>query len=237
MLLLGIDDAGRGPVIGPMVLAGCIMKEEDEKSLKELGVRDSKLLSQKRREFLEKKIKEICVAWKRFKITPDEIDSGLNKNLNLNQVEAFIAAKIINELILNLSLKDKKEIKVILDCPSINTTSWKNQMLGFLKEFNKSLEPSKINIVCEHKADSKYICVGAASILAKTLREKEVLEIKKQINMDFGSGYPSDPLTIKFLKDNLEKHRGSGIIRKSWKTVKNLEKQEKNLSQKKLLNF
>jgi ribonuclease HII len=55
--------------------------------------------------------------------------------------------------------------------------------------------------------------------------------------MDFGSGYPSDPLTIKFLKDNLEKHRGSGIIRKSWKTVKNLEKQEKNLSQKKLLNF
>jgi ribonuclease HII len=237
MLVLGVDDAGRGPVIGPMILAGCILKQEDEKPLKDFGVRDSKLLSQKRRVIIEKQIKEKSVSWKTIKITPAEIDSGLGKNLNLNQVEALAVAKILYELLSNISEKEKKDIKIILDCPSINTLSWKNQMLGFLYSLDKNLKNKNLNIICEHKADLKYICAGAASILAKTLREKEISKIKKEIDMDFGSGYPSDPKTIEFIKKNFDNPKHSNIIRHSWKTVKNLEKGDILKKQKKILDF
>ncbi len=237
MLVLGIDDAGRGPVLGPMILAGCILKQEDEKPLKDFGVRDSKLLSQERRVAIEKRIKEICVSWKTILITPDEIDTGLSRGLNLNQVEAFASASIISGLMKNLANNQKQNLKVIIDCPSINTISWKNQMLGFLEELNPKYKSENIEIICEHKADLKYVCAGAASILAKTLREKEISKIKKEIDIDFGSGYPSDPKTIEFIKKNFDNPKYSSIIRHSWKTVKNLKKTNTTKNQKKIVDF
>jgi ribonuclease HII len=97
-LKLGIDDAGRGPVLGPMILAGCILKEEDESELKKLGVRDSKTLTQKRREFLAQKIQEVAVAYDIKKIYPNEIDFSLNSGTKLNELEANKMAEIVNVL-------------------------------------------------------------------------------------------------------------------------------------------
>ena len=98
MLKLGIDDAGRGPVMGPMILAGCLIDEKVEKELRNLGVKDSKDLTQKRREFLEQKIKEIADTFEVVLATPNEIDSNLESGTNLNEVEANMAAKIINKI-------------------------------------------------------------------------------------------------------------------------------------------
>jgi len=211
-LLIGIDDAGRGPVIGPMCLAGVLIDKEQEQELKKLGSKDSKLLTPKQRVDIALELKKI-VKFRAHLITPAEIDTGLGEGLNLNQVEAFASAAIINELVSELSDENRKNLKIILDCPSINTEGWKNQLLGYIKE--KGLSK---NIHCEHKADFNHIVVSAASIIAKTTRDAEIERIKKEIGIDFGSGYPSDPNTKKFLEEHVLDFKKERIFRESWST-------------------
>jgi ribonuclease HII len=207
MLKLGIDDAGRGPVIGPMVLAGCLIDEETEKEFKKLGVKDSKQLTAKRREFLANKIREMAETFEIVIASPEEID---NKSLgNLNQLEAIKMAEVINKI-----NKGFGKIKVIVDCPSTNITNWKD----FLKMKIENL--SNLEISCEHKADQNHISVSAASILAKSVREKEMDKLKEKYGKEIGSGYTSDPATCKFLEMNIESHKDEGIFRKTWATFK-----------------
>jgi ribonuclease HII len=212
MLTLGIDDAGRGPVIGPMVLAGCLLNEEAEKELKTLGVKDSKQLSQKRREFLAEKIKEMAETYEVVILHPPEIDGeSEGERIKLNELEAFACATIINKI-----NKGFNRIKVIIDCPSPNITKWRD----FLKTKIENL--SNLEISCEHKADRNHVSVSAASILAKTTREKEMDVLKDKYGKEIGTGYCSDPVTQKFLEKNSEKYENDGIIRKTWITWKRI---------------
>ncbi len=194
----GIDEAGRGPVIGPMVIA-VVCGNND--LLRNIGVKDSKMLSEVRRETLLKKIYDNSEYVNFLIISEDEIDEAVNKNL-LNYLEAKY-----------ISLLMRKGNSYVVDCPDVDT-----------ERFRKILnELSGVeDIIAEHKADVNYPVVSAASIVAKVTREKEIEKIKGEIG-DFGSGYPSDPRTIKFLK---EYYRINGKLpphtRKSWKTVKNL---------------
>jgi ribonuclease HII len=206
-LELGIDDAGRGPVMGPMILGGCLIKKSDQKELKELGVRDSKTLTPKRRAFLAEKIKEIAISYKLIKIFPDEIDSKKDAGVKLNEVEAIAAAEIIDAL--NSS---KEKLDVVLDCPSTNTVAWKDFLISKLKKTDN------LEIESKHKADQTNVSVSAASILAKEEREKEVSKIKEKYGNEIGSGYPADPNTIEFLKNNAIKLKDEGLFRKSWST-------------------
>jgi ribonuclease HII len=210
MLKLGIDDAGRGPVIGPMVLAGCLVDEEIEKEFKKLGVKDSKQLTAKRREFLADKIREQAITFEAIIIHPKEIDGKKEEGVNLNDVEAFACASIINKI-----NKGFDKIKVVIDCPSTNITAWQD----FLKRNIKNL--SNLEISCEHKADQNHVSVSAASVLAKSLREKEMNSLKEKYGPEIGSGYSSDPSTTRFLKKNIHKYDKDGIFRKSWATWKN----------------
>jgi len=211
-LLLGIDDAGRGPVIGPMILAGCIIDEEAEKEFRTLGVRDSKQITPKRREFLAKEIKEKSKSYKVISISPEKIDTSSEKGLKLNELEAIACAKIINNL--NQNLEGKGKIKVVIDCPSPSINKWTD----FLKSHVDNL--SNLEISCEHKADRNHISVSAASILAKSKREEEMDKLKKEFGEEMGSGYPSDPKTKKFLAKNKDNEKTSRIFRKTWKTWK-----------------
>lgn len=209
MLTLGIDDAGRGPVIGPMVLAGCLLDEKAEKELKKLGVRDSKQLTQKRREFLAEKIKENAETFEVSITKPGEIDGLNGKAINLNHLEAIKAAWLINKI-----NKGFKKIKVIVDCPSPNIAKWTD----FLKTKIKNL--SNLEISCEHKADKNHVSVSAASILAKCVREKEMALLKEKYGPEIGSGYASDATTCKFLVDYSKKYQNDGIFRQTWSTWK-----------------
>ena len=206
-MILGIDDAGRGPVIGPMILAGCLIDEETEKEFKKLGIKDSKQLTPKRREFLAEIIRKKAETFEITITYPKEIDDKLAKGINLNNVEAIRAAEIINKI-----NKGFKRIKVIVDCPSVGIAKWTD----LLKTKIDNL--SNLEILCEHKADQNHISVSAASILAKSAREKEMDALKKIYGDEIGSGYTSDPATIKFLEKNVIKHEDSGIFRKSWET-------------------
>jgi len=218
-LQFGIDDAGRGPVIGPMILAGVIIHSKDEAELRSLGVKDSKLLTQKRREELEIKIKEIAHSYS-VKITmPDTITETNIAGLKLNELEALECSKIINEL--NV-IPD--EMFVVLDCPSPNLEAWGNYLKKNIKK------TSNLKISCEHKADFNHISVGCASILAKCERERQMEKLKIKYP-DIGSGYPADPKTKAFLAKYAIKYKDRGIFRKTWATY---ERIVKKVSQQKL---
>ncbi len=195
---LGIDEAGRGPVIGPMVIAGAVITEKDKEWLKRIGIKDSKLISPKKRETLYSELIN-KIEYKTIIIEPKEIDEALTSNsINLNWLEAIHSARIIN------FFKDKIN-KAILDCPSNNITAY--------KEYVSKLLMKKPELVVEHKADLNHISVSAASIIAKVTRDRIIHELKLKINKDFGSGYPSDPKTIKFLQENYNKYN---FFRKTW---------------------
>jgi ribonuclease HII len=210
--ILGIDDAGRGPVIGPMVLAGVIIDENENTELKSYGVKDSKLLTPIKRKQIKEKILQ------RFKShveisTPKEIDDSTN----LNYLEAIKSAMIINKL-----MKDENDqVKIIIDCPSTNLVAWRQDVYKLLKKTDN------IELIVEHKADLNHPTVSAASILAKERREDEIEKLRMHYDVDFGSGYPADPKTKEFIKDNFENNDVKDIIRFSWNTVKKLQK-EKN---------
>ena len=209
VLNLGIDDAGRGPVIGPMILAGCLVNPDVEAEFKKLGVKDSKQLTQKRREFLADIIKEKAETFEVEIIHPNEIDGRNGEGIKLNEVEAIACANIINKI-----NKGFGKIKVVVDCPSPNITKWTE----FLKTKVDNL--SNLEIVCEHKADQNHISVSAASIIAKTIRELEMDKIKEKYGVDIGSGYCSDPLTCRFLEKHAREFKEHGLFRQTWTTWK-----------------
>ena len=202
VLTLGIDEAGRGPLIGPMILAGVVVDESGAENLRSLGVKDSKLLLHGKRVMLYEKIVSAARKFRIISIPPREIDEALNsKSMNLNRLEARACAEIINEL---------RPDKAIIDCPSSNPAEYTAYLKGLLDDQN-------VQLVVEHKADVNYVECAAASILAKVTREQEIEKIKKEKG-DFGSGYPSDPKTVRFLDENYGRH--PEIFRRTWATYK-----------------
>ena len=200
--VLGIDEAGRGPVIGPLIIAGVMIHDGKEAMLG--AVKDSKLLKHKQREILYHQI----VAHSEFKIievSPQEIDDALNsEELNLNWLEAHKQAEIINEL---------KPDVAIIDCPSPNCKKYTEYLRNLL-------EDKKIKLIVEHKADVNYPVCSAASIIAKVKREEEVAKLKEKYG-NIGPGYPANAVTQKFIKENWEKH--PEIFRHSWSTFKRIK--------------
>src|SRR3989338_6694090 len=184
-------------------MAGVLVKEEKLENLKNIGVKDSKLLSPLKRERLYDQIIDIAEDHVIIIVPPKEIDNALNSDdMNLNWLEAVKSAEIINKL---------KPSKAVVDCPSNNIQAYSNYL--------KKRLTVKCDLVVEHKADLNYVESGAASILAKVTRDNEIEKLKKQCRIDFGSGYPSDPKTVKFLKENYDKYN---FFRKSWASYKNV---------------
>jgi ribonuclease HII len=217
VLLCGIDEAGRGPVIGPLVMAGVVIENTDEAKLKEIGVKDSKLLDKKEREELFKKILGIVKEYKIISLTPDIIDETLKSpSTNLNMLEAETTSEILNEL---------KPDKAIIDLPDRDQERYQ----GFIR---KNLENKKLELITEHKADFNYPVVSAASILAKVTRDRYIEHLKETFGEDFGSGYTSDEKTVKFIEKHWNNDR-IHFIRKEWATWKDMkrEKQQKRLGE------
>jgi len=227
-LILGIDDAGRGPVIGPMVLAGCLIPKEIEEEFRRAGIKDSKLLTAQKREELVKVIKETSIDQHHVILTPTDIDTGMGKGVNLNEVEAMASAAIINHIVSKLTESQKKDMVIVIDCPSTNPNAWLITVMKYVKQENKD-----VRIRAEHKADFHYPSVSAASIIAKTTRDAEIEKLKKEVGFDFGSGYPSDPFTKKALMEHGDELLKKRIIRESWATWQEIvnKKNNKNIKQ------
>ena len=215
MLIAGVDDAGKGPLLGPMILAGVMVNERDMAKLRVLGVKDSKLLSASQRDLLYDLIINVVKNYKVVIVSPKEIDKAVeSENSNLNWLESVKFAEIINAL---------KPGRVMVDCPSPNIEAYTEHLRKHLKV--------KTHLQCEHHAESKSEAVAAASILAKVTRDREVAKLRKKYG-EFGSGYPADPKTKKFLEKNWKKY--PELFRRSWASYKRFAGDRK---QKTLLDY
>ena len=206
MLVAGVDEAGRGCVIGPLVVAGVLVKEENLQVLKRLGVKDSKLLSSKKRETLFTEIIRLAESHHIIKLSPTEIDHAVDsgrKLHKLNRLESETMAQIINTL---------KPDEAYVDAADVLEDRFKHHIQERLT--------IKTILTSKHKADKIYPAVSAASIIAKVTRDSEIATLTAQ-HGDFGSGYLTDPKTMAFLKQWL-KNNGEypDFVRKSWKPAK-----------------
>ena len=209
MLVCGIDDAGRGAVIGPLVIAGVLIEEENVHKLVEIGVKDSKALTPKRRERLTEEILKIVKDHYVVKLAPSEIDRVVEagKKLHkLNRLEAQAMAEVVRRL---------KPDVVYVDASDVSAERFGRHILEEV--------PFKVKIVSKHRADRIYPVVSAASILAKVERDRAIAEIRRRYG-DFGSGYITDVKTVRFLERWIRTH-GSypDFVRKSWKPAKRLK--------------
>jgi len=200
--ICGIDDAGRGPMLGPLVIAGISIDKKNIKKLTALGVKDSKKLTPKLREHLYKKIIEIVDDYYIAEISPRSIDASVKKHC-LNSLEAKYMAKVVSKLNPDISYVDSCDV---------NPTR-------FGKEISKLSDNHKIKSY--HRADSRFVVVSAASILAKVSRDRAIMKLRKDHNL--GSGYPSDSVTVKFVTKYYKKnHEMPKFVRKSWKPVQRI---------------
>ena len=208
MRIAGIDEAGRGPVIGPMIICGVCIQDDKINLLENLKVKDSKKLSRKRREEIYKKVLENdSVEIKKIEVGPEEIDKRYSKSLSLNDLEVEKMVQII---------KDLNPDVVYVDCPDVNIEKVTKIIRDKIKR--------PIKLIIEHKADVKYDIVSLASIIAKVTRDRLIEKLKKDFG-DFGSGYPSDVKTKNYLIDWYKINRKwPPIVRKTWKTLRKLEK-------------
>ena len=218
-MICGTDEAGRGPCFGPLVVAGILVETDAE--LIRIGVCDSKQLTPKKREQIAPVIKKIASNYEIIVLPATDIDD-LRKTMTLNELEVFVYSKIIEKLRPDVCYVDAVDVK---------EERFGRDILARL-----SYKPRMIS---EHKADEKYPIVGAASILAKVTRDEHVRkiaqELEPKLNLPLGSGYPSDPVTKKFLEkwveqfDSLPPH-----VRQSWETCQKLIK---NKNTKRLDDF
>jgi ribonuclease HII len=206
LLIGGVDEAGRGCVIGPLVIAGVTLREENLSSLKRIGVKDSKLLSPRKREELAAAISRLVEKQVTIKLTPAEIDRAVEsgrKLHKLNRLEAETMARVIDDL---------RPDEVYVDAADVVEERFKHHIQEVLA--------GKTKITSKHKADRIYPVVSAASIIAKVERDREIAALAAQYG-DFGSGYLTDPKTVAFLKLWLGTHgEYPDCVRKSWKPAR-----------------
>jgi ribonuclease HII len=197
-VICGVDEAGKGSVLGPMVIAAVGIASED--ILEGIRVRDSKLLSAKERERLYKIIRKKCQV-ATVKLDAVQIDI-MRRDMTLNEAVARSHAQVIVKLSPDYAY---------LDACDVNTFRYAEMVKNHL------VLPCEI--ISEHHADEKFPVVSAASIIAKVTRDRAIATLAKKYGT-IGSGYPSDPVTIRFLNSYIDEHHvPPPIARKSWKTI------------------
>jgi len=185
-------------------------KEPRLSYLTEIGVKDSKKLSAKRRSILARLIKESCSSFKVIVVLPEEIDQREEKRITLNKLEELKMAEIIREL---------KPDSIYIDAVDVNEARFKQSILNLLNYRPKE-------IISKHKADDLFPIVSAASIIAKDKRDTLIEELKEKYG-DLGSGYPSDLRTTDFLRKWIRQNQKiPPFARKTWATTKKIADEE-----------
>ncbi len=199
MKILGLDEAGRGCVLGPLVVGAFCVTRDKVASVAEAGATDSKRLSAKKRESLIAPLGALGQA-RLLEITPAQIDDG---NLNTLETQAFV------DHILHF-----RPDRVVIDAP-VHPKGIPNFTAQLLAALDYVPE-----LVIENKADLNFPSCGAASIFAKVRRDAHITPLNA------GSGYPSDPVTRKWLLGFIQrKEPFPDSVRTRWGTIAKLQQQ------------
>jgi len=208
-MIIGIDEAGRGCIIGPMVICAAAINPLEEYKLKEMGVKDSKKLSPAQRENLYGKVGRMC-KYTTVKVTAAELNVMMDKH-NLNEIEAIKIAQAIDQLAI-------RDATVYVDSPD-------NVPSKFARRIEKYVK-TRVRIVSANRADDTYVIVGGASIIAKVTRDREIEKIRKETGIDFNSGYTSDPKTQAVIARRKDYPQLEPYLRTKWSTLR-VENQKK----------
>ena len=211
-LIAGVDDVGRGPIIGPLVIGGVLIPDDAQEGLRAMGVRDSKLLTPEARTRLDAKIRSIATNVAFVDAQPKEIDNFVlhgGRLRKLNFLEARMMAQVIGQL---------APEQAYVDASDVNEARYAESIRESLPDHLKGMK-----IFSEHHADRTYPVVSAASIVAKVKRDAAIESLHGDYG-DFGSGYITDPKTMSFLRSWRRTHgQYPPIVRVSWKTIKEIE--------------
>jgi ribonuclease HII len=222
MIVAGVDEAGRGSVLGPLVVAGVAIDDDHLPKLTELGVKDSKLLSPNKRRELSRAIKKVTSAIVVYeRVEPSVIDSVVFRGerlFRLNYLEARAMANVLARLDFD---------RAVVDCCDTNQKRFGYLISDLIAEIGGKRftvgerNPLFDKIKSEHHADRNHPVVSAASIIAKVTRDSAIKRLQKRHGC-FGSGYPSDPVTIAFLRNCYEKKSFPSFARMSWLTIRRM---------------
>lgn len=224
IILCGGDEAGRGAILGPLVISIVAVKSTSVHRFSEIGVRDSKILPKKRRTELYGQIADIASDIKIDRIYPNEINEAMRNHISLNELEAVRFAALFDKIESDVN-------SVYLDSPDVIaarfgtrfklSSSKPTRVAGIKQSSTKGIKYTKI--IAEHKADTRYPVVSAASIIAKVTRDNEIEQLEKKLKFKIGSGYPSDYKTIDVIQRNLKTGKLDEHIRNRWSTMERIK--------------
>lgn len=215
--VLGIDEAGRGPVLGPMVYGISFCPCDRNTDLKQLGVDDSKQLTEEQREGMLQKLLENkdYIGWAVHILSPSYISTSMYRRgkYNLNSMSHDTAIGLVQDAL----------------SAGVNVSEVYVDTVGPPEKYEAKLQAifPNLKVTVAKKADSLYPCVSAASICAKVARDHALKDWKfpegDSIQGPWGSGYPGDPVTKKFLQDTFHPLFGFPfLVRFSWKTAEKI---------------
>jgi ribonuclease HII len=212
-MIIGVDEAGRGPAIGPLVVSAVMIPNSDIRILEEIGVKDSKKYNKIKRMKIFKLIMKNCYArkWNISKVicSASEIDKTLEKS-NLNKLEVKLFAEAIEKIGFS-----KKITHINVDACDVNEVRFGNNIRTTLSD-----KWNHVKIISKHKMDETNLITAAASIVAKVTRDSAIEELNNCTDFEIGSGYPSDLITKKAIKKMILDEYPHKELRWSWKTVK-----------------
>jgi ribonuclease HII len=224
IILCGADEAGRGALLGPLVVSIVAVKQSSIKRLSDIGVRDSKLLSAKRRSRIYNEIMDIAEDARFDMILPSEINDAMANRISLNELEAKHFSSLFDQINLNVHT-------IYLDSPDViperfgerfGMYSTKPTRVSGIKSAKRPAGVEFTRVVAEHKADVRYPVVSAASIIAKVARDAEIERLERKLRIKIGSGYPSDAETIEMIRANLGNPKLDQHIRNRWATLEKI---------------
>jgi len=202
--MIGVDEAGKGPVLGPMVAAAVRASPDALPG----DIDDSKRLSPARRESLAARLREdpdvtVGVAV----VTTDRIDDpGTDMNTLTVAAQAEAVAAVADA-----------DDAVLADAGDVSESRFADRLAERAADHGAS-----VSVTAEHGADERHAVVGAASVIAKVERDERVSAIAAEYG-DVGSGYPSDPTTRSFLREYVREHGAlPACARTSWQTCADL---------------
>ena len=197
--VLGVDEAGRGSVVGPLVVGAFLTPAHQTAALPLLDVRDSKLLSPARREAAYDRLPSIGVCH-HVVLSPSEIDGAVAHG-KLNDLEARAFGQLI--------AATRPEVAYVDACDVV-AARFGRMVARYAR--------CATRIIARHHADRDFPVVGAASIVAKVLRDRAVEELHTELGRDIGSGYPSDPTTRSLVAEVLGRGERPPWLRVTWQT-------------------